>query len=197
MIQQDLVGENKTTEFQLGGQPLGLTDYDRLVNGKASLSVQISDALRARLAISVDMVTDAVIDNRAVYGVTTGFGGMSDERIYCNDVAALQSNLLTFLATGAGDVVDSRHTLGAMLLRASVLIQGKSGIRPELIERLVHFFRQRAVPVVRELGSIGASGDLVPLATIARAVTGQAGRCLLYTSPSPRDQRGSRMPSSD
>jgi len=75
MIQQDLVGENKTTEFQLDGQPLGLTDYDRLVNGKASLSVQISDALRARLAISVDMVTDAVIDNRAVYGVTTGFGG--------------------------------------------------------------------------------------------------------------------------
>ena len=97
---------------------------------------------------------------------------MAGETISCEQVVALQQNLLSFLATGSGSEIDAAHTRGAMLLRASVLLQGKSGARVELIERLIELLNADAVPVVRQFGSIGASGDLVPLSTIARAVTG-------------------------
>ena len=87
--------------------------------------------------------------------------------------AASQANLLSFLATGAGRPIDSRHVRAAMLLRANMLLRGMSGVRLEVVERLLQFLNAGAVPVVGQLGSIGASGDLVPLASIARAVTGQ------------------------
>ena len=79
--------------------------------------------------------------------------------------------MLSFLATGAGDAIDPAHVRAAMLLRANVLARGCSGVRPEIVQRLVQFLNAGATPVVRELGSIGASGDLVPLSVIARAIT--------------------------
>ena len=132
----------------------------------------LATALREKLARSVDVVNDALIDKKVIYGITTGFGGMSNTRVDCQSAASLQSNLLTFLAASAGPEINSKHTLAAMLLRANVLLQGKSGVRTEVVEQLLQFFAAGAVPVVRELGSIGASGDLIPLSTIARAVTG-------------------------
>ena len=87
--------------------------------------------------------------------------------------AASQANLLSFLATGAGRPVERQHVRAAMLLRANMLLRGVSGVRLEVVERLIQFLNADAVPVVSEFGSIGASGDLVPLAAIARAITGQ------------------------
>ena len=84
--------------------------------------------------------------------------------------AALQNNLLSFLAAGAGPPICARHVRAAMALRANVLLQGKSGVRFEIIDRLIRFLQADAIPIVRELGSIGASGDLIPLSTIARAI---------------------------
>ncbi len=98
---------------------------------------------------------------------------MAEKPIPGELAAASQNNLLSFLATGAGRVIDRRHVRAAMLLRANVLLRGCSGVRLEIIERLIRFLQVDAIPVVRELGSIGASGDLVPLSTIARAITGQ------------------------
>ena len=162
--------------IRIEGTPLSLPQFNDLVSGGSSLTLPSGDALREKLSKSVDVVNDALIDNQVVYGITTGFGGMSNTRIDCQSAAALQTNLLTFLAASAGPEIDSRHTLGAMLLRANVLLQGKSGIRAEVVEQLLKFFSAGAVPVVRELGSIGASGDLIPLSTIARAITGSSGR---------------------
>ncbi len=124
---------------------------------------------------SVDLVAAAVRENATIYGVTTGFGGMAGVSVTPADAAASQNNLLAFLATGAGSPIDGRHTRTAMLLRANVMAQGCSGVRFELVERLLKFLNAGATPVVRELGSIGASGDLVPLSTVARAITGQTG----------------------
>ena len=87
--------------------------------------------------------------------------------------AASQANLLSFLAAGAGPAVDRAHVRAAMLLRANMLLKGASGVRMEVVRRLIEFLNADAVPVVSQLGSIGASGDLVPLASIARAITGQ------------------------
>ena len=176
MLQKEIVDVKDSSVFELVGENLTLREYNALVNGKTILSTEIGESVCQKLLISVDAVTDAVIDNRSIYGITTGFGGMSDSQIGCAEVSDLQSNLLTFLAAGAGAEIDPNHTRGAMLLRANVLLQGKSGIRPDVIRRLLTFFEADAVPIVRELGSIGASGDLVPLSTIARAITGQSGR---------------------
>ena len=160
----------------LRGAPLTLGEFDEWVNGTDRLSIALDGDTADRIAASVEAVTNAITDQQVVYGVTTGFGGMSNNRIDCHDAAALQANLLSFLAAGTGPELDTCHTRGAMLLRANVLLQGKSGIRLEVIERLVEYLQANAVPVVREYGSIGASGDLVPLATIARAVTGNCGK---------------------
>lgn len=176
MFKRETTAAKLSFNFQLEGQPLSLNKFSDIVNGSAKLSLPPSEALTKKLSASVDVVNDALIDDEVVYGITTGFGGMSNQRIDCQSVAALQANLLTFLAAGAGAEIDDCHTIGAMLLRANVLLQGKSGVRADIVERLVEFLQRRAVPVVRELGSIGASGDLVPLSVIARAITGTAGR---------------------
>ena len=133
------------------------------------------DDLNQRMQLSVDLVAEAVARNETVYGITTGFGGMVGVSVEPDEAAASQRNLLAFLSTGAGATIDRRHTRAAMLLRANVLAHGCSGVRFELVRRLIQFIEANATPVVRELGSIGASGDLVPLAAIARAITGQTG----------------------
>lgn len=131
-----------------------------------------SDVL-SRVALSAATVEQAVDRGDLIYGVTTGFGGMADQPVPSEQAAASQNNLLSFLATGAGPAISDRHVRAALFLRANVLLRGCSGVRLEIIERLVRFLQADAIPVVRELGSIGASGDLVPLSTIARAITGQ------------------------
>ena len=176
MLRRKIRAARPTSDLGLRGGPLNLSEFNGSVNGNDTLTLDLSSEAANRIGASVDIVTNAIIDRKVIYGVTTGFGGMSDNRIECNHTAALQANLLSFLAASAGPEIDPCHTRGAMLLRANVLLQGKSGIRLEIMERLIKFLNASATPIVREYGSIGASGDLVPLATIARAITGQAGK---------------------
>ena len=138
----------------------------------ALIATGLDPSLRSRMEDSVAAVDQAVENGQIIYGVTTGFGGMAGQEIDCALASQLQQNLLQFLAAGAGAPISSIHTRAAMLARASVLVQGKSGIRFELVERLLRFLNEGFTPIVRELGSIGASGDLVPLSCIARAITG-------------------------
>jgi len=131
-------------------------------------------AILDRMAASEEVVRDAVANGRQVYGITTGFGSMAEVSVPAEQAAASQANLLAFLSSGAGRPIDPAHVRAAMLLRANMLLQGASGVRVEIVQRLIQFLNEDATPVVGELGSIGASGDLVPLATIARAITGHA-----------------------
>lgn len=158
----------------IDGSALHLAEVAAVGRGDRKLLLSDDEKLRDRIDESVALVDRAVEHGWPVYGVTTGFGGMADQAVPCDQAAASQSNLLSFLATAAGQPIDRRHVLAAMTLRANVLMQGYSGVRYEIIERLVRFVNADAVPIVRELGSIGASGDLVPLSTIARAITGQS-----------------------
>lgn len=161
--------------MEIDGSPLSIDQLNEAINGFGNIQYLLSSSLKAKLQRSVDLVDQAVVVGRTIYGVTTGFGGMAGVPINKEQAAASQSNLLSFLATGAGDRIDGRHVRGAMLLRANVLAQGCSGVRYEIIERLLKFLEAGATPNVHELGSIGASGDLVPLSTIARAITGHRG----------------------
>ncbi len=159
--------------LSLDGSALDLDAVHQISCQQINLTVAQDQGLVDRMQSACDLVDRATREGWSVYGVTTGFGGMADVPVPYEMSAASQNNLLAFLATGAGDPVDRRHVRAAMALRANVLLQGHSGVRLELVERLIKFLNADAIPVVRDLGSIGASGDLVPLATIARAITGQ------------------------
>lgn len=163
-------------ELTVDGRPLSLSDVCETTIRAASTSFRADPSIADRMAASVAMVREALRENRTVYGLTTGFGGMVGAAITPQLAAASQNNLLAFLAAGAGPPLDGRHVRGAMLLRANVLAQGCSGIRFEAVARLLRFLNFGATPVVREYGSIGASGDLIPLSTIARAITGHSDR---------------------
>jgi phenylalanine ammonia-lyase len=117
-------------------------------------------------------IGQAIGEGRPLYGVNTGFGGMGDVPIPAEDAAELQHNLIRFLKAGSGERLPVPEVRSAMLLLANALARGVSGIRPELIERLAVFLNEDVTPHVPALGSIGASGDLIPLAAIAGALIG-------------------------
>lgn len=165
------LNQAESNPLEIDGSPLRLADVARLARSRDA-SCCAKSTVADQMQASVDVVSAAMERNEKIYGVTTGFGGMSGVAVDPDQAAASQNNLLSFLATGAGDEIDRRHTRAAMLLRANVLSQGCSGIRFEFVERLLKFLNADATPVVRELGSIGASGDLVPLSVLGRAVTG-------------------------
>ena len=168
--------ESVTTQaLSLDGGSTQVGDVNAVARNRLTVRMTRDSGVLARVAASTKLVADAVASGKKIYGVTTGFGGMATEFVSCESAAASQNNLLAFLATGAGPTIDRRHVRAAMLLRANVLMQGCSGVRLDIIERLIQFLQADATPVVREYGSIGASGDLVPLSVIARAITGQSG----------------------
>lgn len=125
-----------------------------------------------RLQGACDYIAEAVAARQAIYGVTTGFGGMADHIISPDDAAELQDNILWFHKTGAGRRLPASDVRAAMLLRVNSHLCGASGVRLQLIERMMQFLNANVTPHVYELGSIGASGDLVPLSYIAGALVG-------------------------
>ena len=163
---------DSASELSLDGNNESVQTIVAVAKKELPVSISDSESVRSRIAASTEFVSQAVSSCKKIYGVTTGFGGMANEDVSADLAVASQNNLLSFLATGAGPAIDRRHVRAAMILRANVLLRGCSGVRMEIIERLVRFFQADATPVVRELGSIGASGDLVPLSVIARAITG-------------------------
>ncbi len=160
-------------ELTLSGQSLTIEQVSSVAQGLRRLKVTSDESVLERMRASQELVRQAVKDGQRIYGVTTGFGSMSEVPVPAELAAASQANLLSFLATGAGQPVERKHVRAAMLLRANMLLRGVSGVRLDVVGRLIQFLNADAVPVVSELGSIGASGDLVPLAAIARAITGQ------------------------
>src|SRR5262249_11428410 len=110
---------------------------------------------------------------RIVYGVTTGFGSLKDKLIPADEVRALQLNLLRSHCAGVGPAAPREVVRAMLLLRAHSLAMGVSGVRTELIEMLAAMLGRRVTPVVPLQGSVGASGDLAPLAHLASVVVGE------------------------
>ena len=108
-----------------------------------------------------------------MYGVTTGFGQLSSVRIDAADAAQLQVNLLRSHAVGSGEPLDAEIVRGMVLLLASSLRRGHSGVRVELVELLLALLDRDVVPVVPSRGSVGSSGDLAPLAHLALVLIGE------------------------
>ena len=119
----------------------------------------------------------AVVRGAVVYGVTTGFGSFADVHIPLDRLRELQLNLMRSHAAGVGAPLGEEETRALMLLRANVLARGFSGVRLETLELLVEMLNRRVHPVVPSQGSVGASGDLAPLAHLALALVGE-GECV-------------------
>jgi phenylalanine ammonia-lyase len=153
------------------GSGLTITDIARVAQGARVALARDAETL-ARIHESSRFIQRAVEADTPIYGVTTCFGGMADRVIPKDTAAELQRNLVWSHKAGTGERLPVADVRAAMLLRANALTMGISGVRLEIILRFAIFLNSGVTPHVREFGSIGASGDLVPLAYIAGCLTG-------------------------
>jgi histidine ammonia-lyase len=157
--------------LELDGQSLTLKEVARVARGEDEVSLAAS--ARGRMAASRATVERIVAESRVVYGVNTGFGKLSDVTVPAEELRELQINLVRSHACGLGTPLSAEETRAMLLLRANVLAKGFSGARPEVAETLLAMLARGVHPVVPELGSVGASGDLAPLAHLALCCVGE------------------------
>ncbi|MCI4348610.1 MAG: histidine ammonia-lyase [Thermoplasmata archaeon] len=160
-----------TESLPIDGHSLSLDHV--LAVARAGCGVSVTQEARTAMAASRRVVERAIERGRIVYGITTGFGGLSDRRIPPSEARALQTSLLRSHASGAGPPLPAEIVRCMLLVRANSLAAGHSGVRPELVERLVEFLNLRLTPWVPTQGSVGASGDLAPLAHLALPLIGE------------------------
>jgi histidine ammonia-lyase len=160
-----------TEPLSLDGRSLTLDGFLGVVRGHRA--VAIAPGARAAVAASREVVERVVASQRVVYGVTTGFGGLSHQTIPRHKTRELQVSLVRSHASGTGPTLSADVVRGLMLLRLNSLTHGHSGVRPELLDRLTEFLNRGLVPWIPEQGSVGASGDLAPLAHLALALMGE------------------------
>ena len=167
--------------IELGTTPLTLEDLERVArapSGQVSGRLHLSAAARQRIGASRAVIERAIRGEQPVYGVTTGFGELKDRRIAPEQVRELQMNLLRSHAAGVGAAAPRDVVRAMLMLRAASLARGHSGCRVELVQMLVDLLEADVTPIVPLEGSVGASGDLAPLAHLALVLIGE-GEALL------------------
>lgn len=135
-------------------------------------SIALSDAAIQRIRSNRDYLESVIAQGGTYYGINTGFGSLCNVRIASEELAQLQENLVRSHACGMGDEVPRDIVRTILLLKVHGLSHGYSGIRVEVVQRLVNFYNLGITPVVYELGSLGASGDLAPLAHLCLPLFG-------------------------
>ena len=169
----------------LTGADLTIADVEAVARHGAAAALDVH--ARARMQEARDVIERLVAEGAVVYGVTTGFGALADRSIAPADVERLQENLLVSHAVGVGEPLPRDVVRAMLLLRANTLALGHSGARPLVVDRLLDFLRLGIHPVVPAQGSVGASGDLAPLAHLALPLIGRG----TVELERPRDARRS------
>ena len=149
-----------------------MTIEDLIAIARDGAGVQLTKASEKRIAKTRKLIEKLVEEEKAVYGVTTGFGALSDVTIPKKDSAQLQTNILMSHAAGVGNPLEEEIVRAIMALRIKDLARGHSGIRLETVLHLTRLLNAGVCPVVPEKGSVGASGDLVPLAHLSLVLLG-------------------------
>ncbi|MGA2249759.1 histidine ammonia-lyase [Terracidiphilus sp.] len=157
--------------LQLDGQPLSLAEIEAVALD--GCHVEIAAAAHLRMAEGRALIEQILAAGQTVYGVNTGFGKLADVRVPADKLAQLQTNLVRSHAGGVGNPLAEGEARAMLLLRANVLAKGFSGNRPEIVELLAAMLNAGVTPVIPERGSVGASGDLAPLAHLALVVIGE------------------------
>lgn len=156
--------------IQIDGKSLTLAQFHSVVWDR--VSCDLSPAARRRVQAGRRVVDDNLAGGRAVYGVNTGFGDLARVRIDDQKLRTLQERLILSHCSGLGEPLDDAVVRGMLLLRANTLARGHSGVRAEVIEALLKLLNSDVLPVVPSRGSVGASGDLAPLAHLAIVLIG-------------------------
>ena len=151
----------------------GLTGAEVVSVARHGATAQLSASARDAMLRSAALVDGFVRSGEPVYGVTTGFGSLAHTIIPTDRTAELQVNLLRSHASGMGEVIEADVTRAMLLLRARTLAMGYSGVRPEIVDLQLALLEHSITPVVREFGSLGASGDLAPLSHCALTLIGE------------------------
>ena len=161
----------QAASLELDGQPLTLEELAAIAHG--STPVVLHPQARQRMAASRTVVERLLAEGATVYGINTGFGKMSEVKIPPGQLVDLQLNLVRSHACGIGESLTEPEIRGMMLLRANVLAKGTSGTRVLVAEHLLAMLEKRVHPVIPARGSVGASGDLAPLAHLALGLIGE------------------------
>jgi phenylalanine ammonia-lyase len=156
----------------LGGRDLTIEDVVRVARFGTRVKLSADKDILERIEASHTYILESVGAGKRIYGVTTGFGGMAHTLISPEEAGELQENLLWFMKSESGKRLPNADVRAAMLIRANSHLLGFSGLRFELVRRMETFLNADVTPHVREFGSIGASGDLTPLACITGALIG-------------------------
>ena len=158
-------------KIRIDGNSMNLRDF--ILVARNGAPVELKDDARTKIKSSRDLVDCFVEEERVVYGITTGFGKFSDVVISCEETVALQRNLIISHACGVGEPLPEEAVRGIMLLRANALSKGLSGIRLSVVETLIEMLNKGVHPIIPEKGSLGASGDLAPLAHMVLVMIGE------------------------
>src|SRR4051794_12844552 len=167
----DLLQQPTGVHVDLDGRSLTIEQAVKFARfgGRAVLSPAAARRVEATRELKQDLIAREI----PIYGVTTGFGDSAHRQIAPDKAARLQQNMLRFLGAGTGQIASPEVTRATMLFRANCLAKGNSGVRLQLIEQLLTLLNHDVLPLIPERGSCGASGDLVPLSYVGRALAGE------------------------
>lgn len=155
----------------INGENITIDDVVRASVG--NVRVELAPESKSKMAESREYIMNRVNQGEIIYGVNTGFGAFSSVSISKEQIVQLQKNLIRSHSMGVGAPFTKEESRAIMLLRANALARGHSGIRPLVVEKILEFLNQDVIPVIPQQGSVGASGDLAPLAHLALAVIGE------------------------
>jgi len=157
--------------IQIDGEHLSFAELYRIVHDRQP--AEIAAVAHARMTASRKVIEKLIQSDAAVYGVNTGFGKMSSVRISREQIGELQVNLVRSHACGVGAPLSEQETRAMLVLRANAIAKGFSGVRPVVAETLCAMLNKGVHPVIPSQGSVGASGDLAPLAHLAQVAIGE------------------------
>jgi phenylalanine ammonia-lyase len=159
-------------KITVSGEGLTISQMIKVARQGATVEISSAPEVQERVRLSSQFILKAVADGQPIYGVTSGFGAMAYKAISKDQAVELQNNIPWFHKVGAGNRIPGSDVRGAMLLRMNSHLRGASGIRMSLVQRMETFLNEGATPHVYEFCSIGASGDLSPLAYITASLIG-------------------------
>jgi len=160
------------TEFIVNNQWVSIVELDEIL--QSNVTLKLSEETKTKIKTCRDFLDKKGKDSKKlIYGVNTGFGSLCNTAISENDLSTLQSNLVKSHACGMGNTVPNEIVRRMLLLKILGLSHGNSGAQLETIERLILMFNESIFPVIYEQGSLGASGDLAPLAHLALPLLGE------------------------
>lgn len=161
------------TEILLDGESVDCEQVWQVAYQHSPVRVVLADSAREKMLESKKYIQGRLDSGEIMYGVNTGFGAFSSVKISDQDIEELQRNLIRSHCVGIGEPFSIPETRAIMFLRANALARGHSGIRVEVVEKILECLNADVVPVIPQQGSVGASGDLAPLSHLALSLMGE------------------------